>query len=167
MERVENLRKSFVKMRGGKLISIESFILGVVVFLILMIENNASPVFSLIVALVVGFVFPILVGIFKSLAWIAAILFSMVWAILGFVIGSAITDGFILIGLLGAVIFFTISFAIHKNYSGLSFQNIISKTNKTENIVVNNSPVKEQVMFCPKCGRRIRTADGKCDTCDK
>jgi|BioPla2DNA2_1021312.scaffolds.fasta_scaffold04096_2 hypothetical protein len=167
MGKWENTRNSFVKMRGGKLISIESVILAFVVFFVLTMVKNASPYLSLVVAFVVGFVFPILVGTFKSLAWIAAILFSLVWAFLGFVIVGAIADGSILIGIVGAVILFAISFAIHKNYSGLSFQNINNKTNNTENIVINNSSIKENVVFCPKCGRRIRSVDGRCDTCDR
>ena len=104
MGKWENTRNSFVKMRGGKLISIESVILAFVVFFVLTMVKNASPYLSLVVAFVVGFVFPILVGTFKSLAWIAAILFSLVWAFLGFVIVGAIAGGSILIGIVGAVI---------------------------------------------------------------
>lgn len=91
----------------------------------------------------------------------------MVWAFFGFLIAAGITGESILIELISAVILFAISFVIHKNYSSLSFRDIRSRTNDTENIVMNDSFIKENVVFCPKCGKRIRNIDGKCDTCDR
>lgn len=165
MNKLRNIRNNFLKIRGGKLISIESVTLAFVVLFILTIIKNTSPYFALVIAFIVGFAFPILVGTFKSSAWIAAILFSLLWAILGFIIVIAITDGILVLGLLAAVVIFAISFVVHKNYSGFSFQNISRKVNS--NITIDNSVEKENVMFCSKCGRRIRTIDGKCDICDR
>lgn len=167
MENLENTRNNFTKMRGGKLILIESVILAFVVFFVMLIGKNASLLYSLGVAFAVGFVFPILVGIFKFVAWIAAVLFSLLWSILGFTFVGAIAGQSVLIGLVAAVIIFLISFTIHKNYSGLYFRDVSNKTYNTDNMVVNNSFVSEDVMFCPNCGRRIKNVDGICDACDR
>ena len=165
MNKLRNIRNNFLKMRGGNLISIESVILAFVVLFILTMIKNTSPYFALVIAFIVGFAFPILVGTFKSSAWIAAILFSLLWAMLGFITVIAVTDGTLLPGLLTAFVIFAIGFVVHKNYSGFSFRNISRKVNT--NITIDNSVEKENVIFCPKCGRRISTADGKCDICDK
>lgn len=167
MSKTEGIRNSFLKMRGGKLISIEAVILGFVVFFVLFLVKNTSPYIALIVALIVGFVFPILVGIFKTLAWLAAILFSFVWAFLAFAIGREIADNSVLIGLLAGIIFFSISFFVHKNYAGLSFHRINRKTRNIKNDIVNDNTISEVVSFCPKCGRRIRSLNGSCDVCNK
>lgn len=163
--KVEVTRENFLKMRGGKLISIEAYILAIAVFIILATVKNASPVVSLIIAGIVGFVFPILVGTFKSLAWLATTLFSLVWGFLTFVFVGAIANGSVLIGLLFGIAFFAISFWVHKNYSGLSFRGISKKTH-TQQIATNEEATYEAVQFCPKCGRRIRSIDGRCDSCD-
>lgn len=167
MSKIGETRNSFVKMRGGKLISIEAVILAVVVFFILTMVKNTSPYVGLIAAFIVGFVFPVLVGTFKTLAWLAAILFSLVWALLASVFAAAIANGSILTGLLAGVIFFAVSFIVHKNYSGLSLQRINRKKHDIQNVITNDYTIKESVSFCPKCGRRIRALNGSCDVCDK
>lgn len=167
MGRLGKIRNSFVNMRGGKLISIESVILALALLIVLLFEEDILPLFSVIVAVTVGFIFPILAGTFKFLAWITAIFFSLFWALLGFVIISAITDESTLIGLVVAVILFAISFCIHKDYSDLTFHNINNKTYNHENMAMNNMVVKENVIFCQECGRRITTADGRCDRCNR
>lgn len=163
--KAEATRENFLKMRGGKLISIEAYILALVALVVLIEIKNVSPVVSLIIAFIVGFVFPIFVGTFKTLAWLAAVLFSLVWAFLAFIFAGAIANGSVLIGLLFGIVFFAISFGIHKNYSGLSFQGISKKTH-TQQITTGEETICTAVQFCPKCGRRIRAIDGKCDTCD-
>lgn len=164
--RIEITRESFLKMRGGKLISIEAYILAFIVLIILTMMKNASPIISLIIAVIIGFVFPILVGTFKSLAWLVAILFSLVWALLTFTIVSAIANDTVFIELISGVISFIISFFVHKHYSGLSFQRI-RKRNNNKQLISSKEPTYEVVNFCPKCGRRIRTIDGRCNSCDK
>lgn len=164
--KVEIMRDNFLKIRGGKLISIEAYILAILVFCILVLLKNESPIMSIMFAMVVGFVFPILVGIFKSLAWLAAILFSFIWASLGFVLVGAVVNKSFFIRLLLSIILFCITFWVHKNYSGLTFQGI-SKKSKNQQVVSLEEPLYENVSFCSKCGRRIRTFDGKCDSCDR
>lgn len=168
MSKLEDTRNKFLKMRGGKLISVEAVMLAFVVFFAMTVEKNASPYLALVIAFIVGFVFPILVGAFKSLAWLAAILFSLVWAFLGFVFAGAIAGGSVLVGLLSCIIVFAISFMIHKNYSGLTFQGFTRKNNNSVSnmTMVDKNSHSEAVVFCPKCGRRITSYDGKCDVCN-
>lgn len=164
--RVGVTREDLLKMRGGKLISVEAYALAIVVFFILIMVKNASLITSLIIAAAVGFVFPIVVGIFKSLAWLAAVLFSIVWAILAYAFIGTILSGSVLVSIVSGIIFFFVSFFVHKNYSGLTFQGVSKKTNNQQ-VVSVEEPVYENVKFCPKCGRRIRALDGKCDFCDR
>lgn len=166
MGKLEDTRNSFTKLRGGKLISVEAIILGLVVCFILMLEKNVSPFLSLGAAFIVGFIFPILVGIFKSFAWLASILFSAVWGILALIIAGALANSNILVGLLVGLIVFAISFIVHKNYAGLSFQGVKKKNRDSQTVSVEYK-VQEKVSFCSKCGRRIRTIDGRCEVCDK
>lgn len=165
--KVGELRESFLKLRGGKLISVEAFILALIVLYVLNVVKNVPIGTSLIVAAIVGFVFPILIGVFKSLAWLAAVLFSLIWALLAFVIAGAIADGSYFVGFIFGLIFFVISFFVHKNYSGLSFQGISLKNNKHIDSTTLYEPSLEGVRFCPKCGRRIISTDGRCNVCDK
>ncbi len=163
--KAEITRENFTKMRGGKLISIEAYILGFVVLFALSLRD-VSPIVSFIVAAVVGFAFPILLGTFKSLAWLAAILFSLVWALVVYAFASLIANGFSFIGLLFGIIFFVISFAVHKKYSGLTFQKI-NKMARKQQVSSLNNPINEEAIFCPKCGRHINSIDGRCEFCDK
>lgn len=165
--KAEIIRDNFLKMKGGKLISVEAYILAFVVLFILTIVKNISPFISLIVAFVIGFIFPVFIGTFKLLAWLAAVLFSLIWAFLAFVIVGAIANESVLAGLLAGVVFFIISFIVHKNYSGLLFQGISTKRVDQQISTSLDEPIYEAVKFCPKCGRRIRTIDGCCDTCDR
>jgi hypothetical protein len=158
-------REKFLKMRGGKLISIESGILGVMTFLVLAMKwGEEKLVAAIAVALIVGFAFPILVGSFKSLGWVSAVLFSLMWAILAFNIGKMIGSFFP--GLLLGILFFAIVFFIHKHYAGLQFRTVSVK-NDEQQVVPTSEPTYESVIFCSKCGRRIRAIDGRCEFCDK
>lgn len=164
------LRDNFLKMRGGKLISIEAYVLGAIVFFAICIKNGWevwSGFVGLFAALIVGFLFPILVGMFQSLAWLAAVFFSLIWAFVAFVFAAAMTESSIVVGLLAGVIFFALSFIAHKNYSGIRFQGISKKRGGQQVQAISSEPAQEAVSFCPKCGRRIRSEDGRCDTCDK
>lgn len=168
MSKSSSTREKFIKMRGGKLISVESVILGVAIFFVLLIVKSASPYLALAIAFGVGFVFPILIGVFKVLAWIAAIVFSLLWALMAGVLVGAIASNANLISVLIGIVIFAISLVIHKNYSGLTFQGITRK--KSENVLLKNSGAnipKESVKFCPKCGRRIVSLNGLCENCDR
>ena len=166
MGKLENTRNNFLKLRGGKLISVESIVLAFIIMFVMTVVKNSSPYLALAVAAIVAFVFPILVGVVKTLAWFAAVLFSLIWGILGFSIIGAIAGGSVLIGLIGGIIVFLISFRIHKNYSGLTFQGVTRKN--TDNTSIENSYVeKESVKFCSNCGRRITSLSGVCDVCNK
>ncbi len=158
-----SMRENFLKMRGGKLISIESIVLGFVILFVMNAIKGYSMGISAVVALIIGFVFPIVVGMFKPLAWIVAIIFSLIWALL---IGGIVGAFSAWIGVVVGIVVFIISFRIHKNYSGIMFQGIKSK-NKTDITYESTDSVSETVTFCPKCGRRIKSIDGLCDYCDR
>ena len=164
MGKMKDIRNNFIKMRGGKLIYIESVILAFVVFFIMIIVKDTSPYAALVAAFILGFVFPILIGVFKTLAWFAAILFSLVWAFLFFLIVETIASG---AGLLAGIVFFIVSFIVHKNYSGLSLQVINRKNREPQSLQIEDISLHEDISFCPKCGRRIKTSDGQCDVCDR
>ena len=163
-----SIRENFLRLRGGKLISIESYVLGFVVLFVVNIVKNYSMPVSCIVALIVGFVFPILIGLFKSLAWIAAVAFSLIWGVLAYGIVGAIAHNSVILGLLGGIIVFAISFVIHKNYSGLVFQGVSRNDNNQQQAqITTDETTYEAVAFCPKCGRRIHSIDGRCDFCGR
>jgi hypothetical protein len=123
-----------------------------------------------IAAVIVGFVFPILVGTFESLAWLAALLFSFLWAVVVYCLVWELAGKSAAPALLAGLVFFVVSFTFHKHYSGLSFQELFRQTKKS-NIestgrAAANMSAQTAVMFCPKCGRRVQS-DGRCDFCDK
>lgn len=166
MESLQNTRESFLKLRGGKLISVEAIVTAIIILFVMIIKNNESIGVSLVVAAIVAFVFPILIGVFKALAWLAAVLFSLIWGIIGFSIIEAITNDFVLIGFVGGIIIFLLSFRIHKNYSGLTFRGVTRK-NMDGALFEDSYIEKEEVKFCPICGRRITSSSGICDVCNK
>lgn len=165
MSKNEGLRNSFLRMRGGKLISIESIVLAFVVFFVLAVVKDVPQFAALVAAVAVGFVFPILVGLFKSIAWVAAILFSLIWAFVAYFLAENMANGSV--GFLAGVIIFVISFMVHKNYSGLSFHGVGQKKLDQKTVSADHIKAQERVSFCPKCGRRIRGLDGRCEVCDK
>ncbi len=165
--KLNSIRENFLRLRGGKLISIESYVLGFIVLFVMSFVKNYSMPVSCVVALIVGFVFPILIGVFKSLAWIAAVAFSLIWALLANGIAGAISHDSVIIELLAGLIFFAISFVIHKNFSGLTFQGVRRNNNSQEVQITTEETTYETVAFCPKCGRRIHSVDGRCDFCDR
>lgn len=94
---------------------------------------------SLFFAFIVGFIFPVIIGIFKTLAWIAAAVFSLLWGgALAFAIVGEIVKGSTLIAILAGIIFFVISFIVHKNYSGLLFREIASKSMDTQTEIIKS-----------------------------
>lgn len=165
MRKMEEIRRNFTKMRGGRMISAESYILGLILLFVISMVMDSLPYAAIAAAIAVGFVFPILIGVFKSLAWLAAVLFSFIWAFIAFVFVGAIADS--TAGLFAAGLFFVVSFAVHKNYSGLSFQAVSRKNRDLQISPAENMAPFENASFCPKCGRRIRTSDGHCDVCDR
>ena len=166
MSKIEDIRNSFIKMRCGKLISVEAFVIGFIIFFIISIKDK-SQYLALLISVIVGFGFPVLVGSFKTVAWLAAIVFSLLWSVIGFVIGGALFGSSFLAGLLIGIVIFVISFWAHKNYSGITFQNISRKKGNLDYTEETNFTFKESIRFCPKCGRRITSSDGTCDVCDK
>lgn len=166
MEKLKKIRNNFLKLRGGKLISVESIVLAFIIAFVMIVVKDNSPYLAFVVAVIVAFIFPILVGVVKTLAWFAAILFSLIWGILGFIIAYAIAESSVLIGGISGIVIFLISFKIHKNYSGLTFQGVTRK-NKDKISLENSYIEKESVKFCPNCGRRITSLNGICDVCNK
>lgn len=162
-----SIRENFLRLRGGKLISVESYVLGFIVLFVMNLVKNYSIPVSCMVALIVGFVFPILIGVFKSLAWIAAVAFSLIWGVLAYGIAGAIAHNSLIIGLLAGLIVFVVSFVIHKNYSGLTLHGVSRNNNSQEVQITTEETTYESVAFCPKCGRRIHSIDGRCDFCDR
>ena len=160
-------RNNFLKMRGGKLISIESIILGLSMFFLMQGYSTAT---ILIVAAIVAFVFPILFSLFKGFAWVATIVFSILWASLAAQIVGELVNTNAVVRVLVGIIVFLISFFVHKNFAGLTFHTI--KINRNHNSINRSINVSKQsyecesVSFCPKCGRRIHSKDGRCDICD-
>lgn len=168
MSKIEDIRNNFTKMRGGKLISVESVVIAFIIFLIMSMKDDGLLYPGMFIGIIVAVVFPIIVGTFKTVAWLVAIIFSLLWALIGGVIGGAFFGGSALIALLIGGVIFLISFRIHKNYSGITFQNINKKNGSDVNFIKDTDfKPKESICFCPKCGRRITSADGTCDACDR
>ena len=166
MRKLKKIRNNFLKLRGGKLISVESIVLAFITMFVMIVVRKNSPYLALAVAAIVAFVFPVLVGVIKTLALFVAALFSLIWGILGFSIFGAITGGSLLSRFVAGIVIFLISFRIHKNYSGLTFQGVTRKN--MDSISLESSYVeKESVKFCPICGRRITSPSGVCDVCNK
>ena len=166
-KRANSIRENFLRNRGGKLISVESYILAFIVFFFLNLTKEQSMEVSLFFAFIVGFIFPVIIGIFKTLAWIAAAVFSLLWGALAFAIVGEIVKGSTLIAILAGIIFFAISFIVHKNYSGLLFREIASKSMDTQTEIIKSEEKSSKLLFCPKCGRCIRSADIGCDICNR
>lgn len=164
--RIEKMHDNFVRKRGGKLISIEAYVLAAVVCYVLIIMKDVSPVISIIIAFVIGFVFPILVGTFKFVAWIVSILFSLIWGLFVFFIVESISGGSGLSDILAGIVIFAISFFVHKIYAGLSFHLVRIKKGNKNTYVMTDETLYENVSFCPKCGRRINNSNPYCEKCD-
>ncbi len=164
MKKIENMRKTFLKMRGGKLISIEAYVLAFVVLVIILV-NGQPPYVAFGVAFLVGFIFPIFISVFKSIAWIASVGFSILWGIFSGLLISEFLGDFI--GFIFSIIFTIISFSVHRNYSALRINSISLKRGEGFRVSDNIYHNKEEVKFCPKCGRRINPDSGICDVCNK
>ena len=87
---LRDTREGFVDMRiGDKLILVESIIIGVISFIVMLI-NDYEFVVSLVVGLGCIVVVPTLVGLVPVIAWIVGIVFSLIWAVISYFIGDAI-----------------------------------------------------------------------------
>lgn len=172
---------------GGKLIRVESGILGVVIFLT-MATNNMNIWVSIITGTVIAFAFPFLLRLFSFLGWIATFLFSFLWAALAFSLIDLIPGLGFLPPLIAAAIVFIISYNVHKAYSGLyipsmkahnlNLKTIFTPTSTDDSAdefvlpdeahgLTRIEEIKtEKVIFCPDCGRRIKSENGKCTYCD-
>lgn len=158
-------RKNIIKRRGGKLISIESYVLGFIVLFVLMMAEFSTPV-SCIFAFLFGFGFPILIESFKTFVWISTVAFSLIWGIMSYIIASSIAHNSVIWGLLGGIIVFTISFLMHKTHYESTLNSEKEEVNIQQTQVTAPESNYEAVSFCPKCGRRIHSIDGKCDFCN-
>lgn len=162
------LRKHLLKMRGGKLISAEAYILAMIAFCVLSIEYNddISQWLAFGVAIIIAFVFPVIVGLIKTLAWLVAIIFSLMWALFAGILGWGFSNESVTVGLLVALICFVVSFFIHKNYSGLTFHGMGRRYIHKKQAIVMDEPKYERIQFCPTCGRKL-SDNGICDYCDR
>ena len=149
------------------LVYIESFVLGFMALFIMDLGYNHSTFESLIVALIVGFVFPILIRKFKPLALIAAVAFSFSWSILAYNIVTSVANNSAIVGLLCGLGVFAISYVLHKKYSRLMIQDVRENNNDQQAQMTTHEITHETVTFCPKCGRRIHSIDGRCDFCNR
>ena len=165
MGKFDDMRSNFLKLRGGKLISAESIILAVILFVMMMV-NNKPFYLAVIVAAIIAFVFPVLVGVIKVIGWCVAIIFSLMWGILGGMIIITLI-GSTIVGFIGGSIIFFASFRAHKNYSGLTFQGITLKYTDSSSFDRGHYIKKESIKFCPQCGRRIMSDSGICEVCNK
>lgn len=166
MSRLEDIRKNFTKTRGGKLILVESFLVFLILSFILTVCVELSQVAAFAISAIVAFIFPIIVAVFKTIAWLMAIIFSFIWALITWVISTSV-EAPAIISLGVGMFIFVVSFFIHKVYSGLQFNGIEKKSNNNKAMELNGSKNREKIQFCPKCGRRIISPDGRCDVCDK
>lgn len=126
---IRDSREGFVNMGAGdKLIRIESKILAIITFILMLAYFKSGIISALIVAALIGGVFPWLVGLVKAFAWCAAVVFSLIWAVVGFFIGYLLA-GIMgidtpIIGVLVAIIVFIVSFFLHKVFAGLGYSSV-------------------------------------------
>lgn len=188
MSKLGNIRDNALGQTGvGRLIRIESDVLGIVLFIVLVV-NNVNIWLSIGIGVAVVFLFPIFIKIFNFVGWVAAFIFSIFWAILCIFILDLIPGVPSIIYFVTFVIVFIISMTVHKVYSGLRapkikgtgvhLSGIFHKSSggdsdefnvlpHSKSQTVNNEYQFSQVVFCKECGRRISSEDGKCPYCNK
>lgn len=178
---IRNTREGFVDMGAGdKLIRIESKILAIVVFIVLLAYLKMGVGQALIAGVVVGFVFPWLVGLVEFFAWVATIIFSVIWAGIGYFIAGALGGDSPVIGAIGAIIIFVASFFLHKIFAGLGYSsvekhaldawdNTSDNTAQTRDIARNIGDTLEKdmgnVKYCQKCGTAMDANAKFCAKC--
>lgn len=178
---IRNTREGFVDMGAGdKLIRIESKILAVLVFILMLAYFKMGIVSALIAGAVIGFVFPWLVGLVEFFAWVVTIVFSVVWAGIGYFIAGAIGGDSVAIGVIGAIIIFIASFFLHKIFAGLGYSSVekhaldawdnnSNNTAQTRDMVndIGNSLEKDMsnIKYCPKCGTALEGDAKFCAKC--
>lgn len=177
---IKDIRNNLLKSKGGRVIEIEAVLLGMIGLMIAEAKFNSltpyTAVAILVIAAIVAFAFPILMGIYKTFAKIVAMIFSFFWACIGWTFGAGIA-GFVerdftvktfLVGLLVGVIIFLVSYRIHKSYAGFGIQRTeVKAVTSARQADSANHILKEKVSFCPKCGRRITSINGTCDACGR
>ena len=165
--KMERWRNSFTDKHGGKLIHVESVILGLLL-LGLLEYNNCPLILVVLIPAIVVFVLPILIGVFQTLAVLTAVLFSLIWGFLALLFAGGLLNS-LPIGIFCGIAAYFISFRVHKNYSGIQFHGFQRKDGGVPHTPaeVSDRFIKQAVVFCPKCGRRITSADGICDFCDR
>ncbi len=175
-QNIRDTREGFVNMGAGdRLIKIESKILAVVAFILMLAYFKMGIISALVVGLVVGFVFPWLVGLIEFFAWVATIAFSAVWAVVGYFLTGAIGGDSPVIGVIGAIIVFIVSFFLHKIFAGLGYSSVEkhaldawdNTSNNTEQMKnsINEMQNINSVKYCSKCGTALDSEAGFCTKC--
>ena len=177
---IRDAREGFVRSDiGDGMIKVESVIIGIITFFLL-INNDMGFFKSLMIAILVIAVTPVLVGLIKPLAIVAAILFSIIWGYVGYVIGCLATNDNIFVGVIGFIILCSFSLLCHRVFSGLGFQSVekhvidsIDQTRDNTAEIRNNQSGQNEVHsssdkkanFCSNCGIKIEFKTKFCPEC--
>lgn len=178
---IRNTREGFVDSGAGdRIIRIESKIVAIVAFVLMLTYFEKGIIPALIAGVVVGFVFPWLVGLIEFFAWVATIVFSVIWAIIGYFLGGAV--GGVAVGVIVAIIIFIVSFFLHKVFAGLGYSSVTkhaldaldetrdntAQTRDSVNTFQNNVESNvNNIKYCPNCGTALDKDARFCTNCGK
>ena len=124
-DNLQDLREGFVSSRTGhKLVKAESIILGIVGFIVALMNTSVGFIGALLVGLVISLAFPALISFIPVLAWISGIVFSLLWAIIGYFIGGSLLGNSAAAGLIVAMIIFAVSLFSHRVFAGLGYVSV-------------------------------------------
>lgn len=174
-EDIRDTREGFVRMDvGDKLIGIESKFLAIVTLIVMWVALDTDFITALIAGVVVGFLFPWLVGLIGFFAWVVTIVFSLMWAVIGYFIAGALGGDSPIIGVIGAVIVFILSFFLHKVFAGLGYSSVEKHSmDAWDNTAANTAQINRSlnamdtsnVKYCVKCGTKLAADAGFCTKC--
>lgn len=185
---IRNTREGFVPSNiGDGLINIESKLLGIVLFFLGIFWFKMGFIASIVLGIIIAWIFPWLVGLVTFFAWLVMIIFSIIWAILGYFIGGALLGNSPVAGAIIAIMALVSSVFAHRVFAGIGYvsekkyvmDRIDSSANSLEKINgrlasyqnLSNSNATEYPddsdisHYCVKCGNRINPGDKFCGKC--